>query len=128
MKYNPKKRKSTKKAYENKTFMKSREARWIRVLSELMETEVRLKNQGIRNTIVFQGSARINEKDDMFKKNGYDRFYTDARELAKQLTEWSEKTFGEDTKKFHVCTGGGPGIMEAANRGASDAGGKNLGL
>ena len=128
MKYNPKKRKSTEKAYTNETFMQSREARWIRVLAELMETEVRLKSQGIRNTIVFQGSARINEEDDKFKKNGYDRFYGEAYELSKQLTEWSEETFGEDTKKFHVCTGGGPGIMEAAAKGATDGGGKNVGL
>ena len=73
MKYNQRKRKSTKEAHENSTFLNSREARWLRVLAELMETETRMKKMGVRNTIVFQGSARINEEDKKFKKNGYDR-------------------------------------------------------
>ena len=55
---------------------------------------------GVRNTIVFQGSARINEEDEKFKKNGYDRYYTDAYELSKQLTQWSEDTFSEREKNF----------------------------
>ena len=68
MKYNPRKRKSTKEAHENSTFLNSREARWLRVLAELMETGPDEK-MGVRNTIVFQGSARINEEDEKFKKN-----------------------------------------------------------
>lgn len=128
MKYDPKKRKSTKEAHENMTFMNSREARWLRVLAELMETEARMKKTGIRHTIVFQGSARINEESEQFKKNGYDRYYTEAYELSKQMTEWSEKNFSERKHKFYVSSGGGPGIMEAANKGAYDAGGKSVGL
>ena len=128
MKYDPKKRKSTKEAHENMTFMNSREARWLRVLAELMETEARMKKTGIRHTIVFQGSARINEESEQFKKNGYDRYYTEAYELSKQMTEWSEKNFSERKNKFYISSGGGPGIMEAANKGAHDAGGKSVGL
>ena len=128
MKYNPKKRKSTKEAHENMTFMNSREARWLRVLAELMETEARMKKTGIRHTIVFQGSARINEESEQFKKNKYDRYYTEAYELSKQLTEWSEENFTERENKFYISSGAGPGIMEAANKGAHDAGGKSVGL
>ena len=57
----------------------------VESLAELMKTETRMKKMGVRNTIVFQGSARINEEDEKFKKNGYDRYYTDAYELSKQL-------------------------------------------
>ena len=128
MKYNPKKRKSTKEAHENMTFMNSREARWLRVLVELMETEARMKKTGIRHTIVFQGSARIDEESEQFKKNGYDRYYTEAYQLSKQLTEWSEENFTERKNKFYISSGAGPGIMEAANKGAHDAGGKSVGL
>ena len=60
---------------------------------------------GVRNTIVFQGSARINEEDEKFKKNGYDRYYTDAYELSKQLTQWSEDTFSERETKFYISSG-----------------------
>ena len=107
MKYNPRKRKSTKEAHENSTFLNSREARWLRVLAELMETETRMKKMGVRNTIVFQGSARINEEDEKFKKNGYDRYYTEAYELSKQLTQWSEDTFSERETKFYISSGAG---------------------
>ena len=71
-----------------------------------METETRMKKMGVRNTIVFQGSARINEEDEKFKKNGYDRYYTDAYELSKQLTQWSEDTFSERETKFYISSGG----------------------
>ena len=71
-----------------------------------------MKKMGVRNTIVFQGSARINEEDEKFKKNGYDRYYTDAYELSKQLTKWSEDTFSERETKFYISSGAG-GIMEA---------------
>ena len=70
-----------------------------------METETRMKKMGVRNTIVFQGSARINEESDNFKKNGYDRYYTEAYELSKQLTIWSEETFSEREKKFYISSG-----------------------
>jgi uncharacterized protein (TIGR00730 family) len=58
---------------------------------------------------------------------GMSRYYEDARELASRLTEWS-KQLEDESRRFVVCTGGGPGIMEAANRGASEAKGKNVGL
>ena len=127
MKYNPRKRKSTKEAHENSTFLNSREARWLRVLAELMETETRMKKMGVRNTIVFQGSARINEEDEKFKKNGYDRYYTEAYELSKQLTQWSEDTFSERETKFYISSGAG-GIMEAVQQRRHDAGGQSVGL
>jgi len=76
---------------------------------------------GIRDTIVFFGSARLAEDGPL------GRYYSDARELARLLTVWS-KGLGGTTQRFIVCTGGGGGIMEAANRGASEAGGRTIGL
>jgi len=76
----------------------------------------------VRDTVVFFGSARLREGDGPLA-----RYYDDARSLAKMLTEWSQQ-FTNNTYRFVVCSGGGPGIMEAANRGASDAQGKTVGL
>ena len=87
----------------------------------------RMKKTGIRHTIVFQGSARINEESEQFKKNGYDRYYTEAYELSKQMTEWSEKNFSERKNKFYISSGGG--YHGRATKGkAHDAGGKSVGL
>ena len=74
----------------------------MRVLAELMETETRMKKMGVRNTIVFQGSARINEESDNFKRTDMNWYYTEAYELSKQLTIWSEETFSEREKKFYI--------------------------
>jgi len=68
--------------------------------------------------VVFFGSARITEDSE---------YYRDARTLARLITEWSSK-IDAPFHRFVICSGGGPGIMEAANRGASDAGGKTIGL
>ena len=132
-----------KKAYLNLDFIQSSAGRPLRMMSEFFEPEARLQEHGIENTIVFFGSARIPSPEDAAsnvvaaKNHGGDvafaerqlamsRYYGDARELSKRLTEWSMED--PDDMNFEVCTGGGPGIMEAATRGASDAGGKNVGL
>jgi uncharacterized protein (TIGR00730 family) len=144
---------SQPKAYLDHSFLKSEDARPIRLLSEYLEPQRRFKLQNIQDTVVFFGSARIHSResaqqalDELVKVHGvgtsrdvdeilargrraveWSRYYEDARELAHMLTEWS---LGLDTAhdRFVVTSGGGPGIMEAANRGASDAGGKTIGL
>lgn len=108
-------------AYKNETFLSGPDARSLRILSEYLEPLSHLRRQRIRDTVVFFGSARIREDSPLGK------YYTEARTLASMVTTWA-KTFRERTYRFVVCSGGGPGIMEAANRGASDARGKNIGL
>jgi uncharacterized protein (TIGR00730 family) len=108
-------------AYKNEPFLASPDARGLRILSEYLEPLSHLRRQRIRDTVVFFGSARIHEDSPLGK------YYTEARQLASMVTTWA-KTFHERTYRFVVCSGGGPGIMEAANRGAADAKGKNIGL
>ena len=108
-------------AYKNEPFLQGPDARPLRILSEYLEPLSHLRRQRIRDTVVFFGSARIHEDSPL------GQYYKDARELAALVTTWA-KTFRERTYRFVVCSGGGPGIMEAANRGASDARGKNIGL
>ncbi len=108
-------------AYENREFLESWNGRGLRILSEYLEPLDRFSRSKIKDTIVFFGSARIEETGPM------SRFYHDARELASLITQWSD-ALDPPTRRFVVCTGGGPGIMEAANRGAQDAGGKSIGL
>src|SRR6266542_2015 len=109
-------------AYLNDQFLNSPDARALRILSEFLEPLAHFRREKVRDTVVFFGSARIREaEDDM------GRYYDDARTLARLLTEWSQQ-FTNSTYRFVVCSGGGPGIMEAANRGAADAGGKTVGL
>jgi uncharacterized protein (TIGR00730 family) len=108
-------------AYKNDTFLDSPAARSLRILSEYLEPLDHFRREEIRDTIVFFGSARIVEDGPM------GNFYRDARELARRLTEWSDNVTNS-TSRFVICSGGGPGIMEAANRGASDANGKTVGL
>jgi uncharacterized protein (TIGR00730 family) len=132
------------KAYKNTHFLNSSFAREIRILSEYIEPEARFEGLQVRDTVVFFGSARTKSHEDAKKNledarlNGIDlniaerdmqmsRYYEDARKLAFRLTEWSKRLEGSDSR-FIVCSGGGPGIMEAANRGASEAGGINIGL
>ena len=108
-------------AYKNDAFLDSPAARSLRILSEYLEPLDHFRREEIRDTIVFFGSARITEDGPM------GNYYRDARELARRLTEWSDNVTNS-TSRFVICTGGGPGIMEAANRGASDAKGKTVGL
>jgi hypothetical protein len=93
----------------------------LRILSEYLEPYSHFRREKVRDTIVFFGSARLKEDGPL------GRYYQDARTLARLVTEWSEQV-RNSTRRFVVCTGGGPGIMEAANRGARDAGGKSIGL
>jgi len=108
-------------AYRNLEFLESREGRPIRILSEFLYPLARFQKEKIHDTIVFFGSARITEDGPLGK------YYQEARELARRLTEWSE-SLKNSKRRFVICTGGGPGIMEAANRGAAEAGGKTIGL
>ena len=108
-------------AYLNEKFLNSPDARVIRMLAEFLEPLSHFRRERIRDTVVFFGSARLAEDGPLRK------YYDDARTLARILTEWSEQ-FTNSTYRFVVCSGGGPGIMEAANRGAWDANGKSVGL
>ncbi|HXJ42315.1 MAG TPA: TIGR00730 family Rossman fold protein [Bryobacteraceae bacterium] len=108
-------------AYRNDEFLKKPDARPLRILSEYLEPLSHFRRQGITDTVVFYGSARIREEGPL------SRYYHEARELARLVTEWSG-TLPDGSSRFVICTGGGPGIMEAGNRGAADAGGKTIGL
>jgi uncharacterized protein (TIGR00730 family) len=139
-------------AYHNEEFLESTDARPIRILAEYLEPLRRFRQENIQDTVVFFGSARVHSRQDaeralhlLQRKRGrkaadhalllkrsrkaveWSRYYEDARELARMLTTWS-LSLEEPRRRFVVCSGGGPGIMEAANRGAHEAGGKTVGL
>ncbi len=107
-------------AYHDTFFLDSDDGRPLRILAEYLEPLHRFRRERIQDTVVFFGSARIQEEGPL------GRYYKEARELARRLTEWSRGL--SDCCQFVVCSGGGPGIMEAANRGAADAGGRSIGL
>jgi uncharacterized protein (TIGR00730 family) len=134
------------KAYKNLDFLMSRDARTIRILAEYLEPQSRFEHYRITDTVVFFGSSRAEPPDAAEKaleaaRGGGDaknietaerrmrlaRYYDDAREIARLLTLWS-KSLDQPSRRFIVCSGGGPGIMEAANRGASEASGISIGL
>jgi uncharacterized protein (TIGR00730 family) len=142
-----------KRAYFDEDFLRSDEARPVRILSEYLDPLRRFKNENIQDTVVFFGSARIQsrhaarraharikgvpekkrqatheaEMKRLAKAVEWSRYYEEARELAGLLTKWS-LSLPTEHHRFVVCSGGGPGIMEAANRGAKEAGGKSIGL
>jgi uncharacterized protein (TIGR00730 family) len=142
----------TELAYLMPEFLESEEARPIRILAEYLEPLRRFKEQKIQDTVVIFGSARVHSRataervharliaSRLKARKGYaarlrssrkslqwSRYYEDARELARLLTTWS-LSIDSPHHRFVVCSGGGPGIMEAANRGAHEAGGKTIGL
>src|SRR5271166_1009742 len=108
-------------AYLNAPFLESPDARPLRMLSEYLEPLSHFRDEKIQDTIVFFGSARVTEDGSMAN------YYRDAVQLAQMITEWSAR-IESPAARFVICSGGGPGIMEAANRGASQAGGKTIGL
>jgi uncharacterized protein (TIGR00730 family) len=139
-------------AYLSREFLESEEGRPMRILSEYLEPLRRFRQEKIQDTVVFFGSARVWSREraeralDALRGGGaggngdgeaallqarravdWSKYYEDARTLARLLTGWS-MTLEAPFHRFVVCSGGGPGIMEAANRGARDAGGKTIGL
>ncbi len=113
------------KAYKDQDFINSRDGRTLRILSEYIQPEAKLKKNDINHTVVFFGSARISPDNNEF---GTAEYYNIARKFSFELAKYSEELKKETGDTFYICTGGGPGIMEAANRGAYDAGVKTLGL
>jgi uncharacterized protein (TIGR00730 family) len=108
-------------AYKDEQFLDSDDARPLRILAEYLEPMHAFHRERVRDTIVFFGSARLASGGPL------GHYYDAARELARLVTTWS-KNLPSHAHRYVVCTGGGGGIMEAANRGASEAGGKTIGL
>jgi uncharacterized protein (TIGR00730 family) len=110
-----------KLAYRDDAFLDSDAARPLRILAEYLHPLYAFQRERVHDTIVFFGSARLRADGPL------GRYYDEARELARLVTEWSQG-IASPANRFIVCSGGGGGIMEAANRGAADAGGPTIGL
>ena len=108
-------------AYKDDNFIDSDDARPLRILAEYLQPLHNFQRENVHETIVFFGSARLTPDGPL------GHYYEAARELARLVTAWS-KGLASHAHRYTVCTGGGGGIMEAANRGASDAGGRTVGL
>ena len=138
--------KSAPLAYENPQFLNSPDGRILRVMSEYVEPLARFRREQIQDTVVFFGSARFQSSEDANRAASdvsdsadeegrrqskaaveMSRYYEDARRMAFLLSQWAAHIPAR-RKRFVVTTGGGPGIMEAANRGAREAGAKTIGL
>ena len=108
-------------AYKDEEFIDSEDARTIRIIAEYLEPLRNFRREQVQDTIVFFGSARVSPE------GRFGHYYAEARELARLITVWSQSLPTPDNC-YIVCSGGGSGIMEAANRGASEAKGLNIGL
>ena len=132
------------KAYRNEKFLNGKDGRTLRILAEYLEPKARFERHKVDDTVVFMGSARLLSREQAqaalakaeagegdLERARMDlrmsTYYEAARTLAFRLTQWS-KELDHEERRFVVCTGGGPGIMEAANRGAAEARGMNVGL
>lgn len=112
-------KKSNRLSFLRKEFILSRRARPLRILSEYLEPEDRLTKNNINHTVVVFGSARLKPES---------KYYQAAEDMAFKLTKLGDEIEQEVGENVYICTGGGPGIMEAANKGAYRAGKKTIGL